>query len=84
MNPRVQSVVATDEHRLILTFTNGEVGTYDCTPLLDFGVFMELRNRAYFKKARVINGTVAWPNEQDICPDTLYVESQKGAMQEPA
>ena len=61
-----------------------KIGPYDCTPLLDFGIFRELRDRAYFKKAQVVGGTVAWPNEQDICPDTLYVESKKGAEKELA
>ena len=84
MNPRVESVIPTDEYGLILTFTNGEVGTYDCTPLLDFGIFRELQDKTYFKKVQVVNGTVAWPHEQDICPDTLYVESKKVALKELA
>lgn len=66
-----------DSHKLELTFTNGEVGIYDCTPLLDFGVFMELRDVNYFNRARAEGGTVVWPNEQDICPDTLYETSKK-------
>jgi hypothetical protein len=84
MNPRVESVIPTDEYGLILTFTNGEVGTYDCTPLLDFGIFRELQDKTYFKKVQVVSGTIAWPHEQDICPDTLYVESKKGALKELA
>jgi hypothetical protein len=42
---------------------------------LEFGVFKELRNYSYFKSANVSGGTVAWPHEQDICPDTLYLDS---------
>ena len=77
MNPRVQSVVATDGFKLEITFSNGEVGVYDCAPLLDFGVFKELRDISYFKRARAEGGTVVWPHEQDLCPDTLYEDSQK-------
>jgi hypothetical protein len=77
MNPRVQSVGAKDGYKLEITFTNGEIGVYDCTPLLDFGVFKELRDLAYFKQARVVGGTVVWPHEQDICPDTLYEDAKK-------
>ncbi|HKQ48125.1 MAG TPA: DUF2442 domain-containing protein [Phycisphaerae bacterium] len=76
MNPRVQSVVARNGYKLELTFSNGEVGVYDCTPLLDFGVFTELRDVDYFKRAIAESGTVVWPNEQDICPDTLYEDSK--------
>jgi hypothetical protein len=74
---RVKSVEPKSGYRLEITFTSGETGVYDCTPLLDFGVFRELRDPAYFRQVRVVNGTVAWPNEQDICPDTVYLESRK-------
>lgn len=77
MNPRIQAVLATEDYRLLLQFTNGEQGIYDCSPLLDFGVFKELRDKQYFKRASVNNGTVVWPNEQDICPDTLYLDAVK-------
>lgn len=77
MNPRVKAVAAKEGFRLELTFSNGEVGVYDCTALLDFGVFKELRNVSYFTQASVEGGTVVWPHEQDICPDTLYQDSKK-------
>jgi hypothetical protein len=77
MNPRVKSVTAKDDYRLEITFSNGEVGSFDCGHLLDFGVFQELRDIAYFKQARAEGGTVLWPHEQDICPDTLYLDSKK-------
>lgn len=75
MNPRVKNVTPTDDYKLRLVFTNGETGVFDCSGLLDFGVFKELRDLSYFKQARVEYGTVTWPHEQDICPDTLYIES---------
>lgn len=78
MNPRVKDVSASSDYKLHLVFTNGEHGVYDCSDLLDFGVFKELRNTSYFTQAKVVDGTVAWPHEQDICPDTLYLDSVKG------
>ena len=77
MNPRVKKVSTTNTYNLHLVFTNGEQGIFDCSDLLDFGVFKELKNKQYFKRAKVIDGTVVWPNEQDICPDTLYLDSEK-------
>ena len=77
MNPRVKSAVATEGFKLEITFSNGEVGVYDCAPLLDFGVFAELRDMSYFKRARAEGGTVVWAHDQDLCPDTLYEDSQK-------
>jgi len=82
MNPRVALVVPTHDYKLEIEFANGELGVYDCTPLLDFGVFQELRDVRYFQQARVEGGTVVWPNEQDICPDTLYEDSRKLAVRQ--
>jgi hypothetical protein len=77
MNPRVKAVVARDDYKLVITFTNQEVGIFDCAHLLTFGVFQELEDICYFRRARARHGTVVWPHEQDICPDTLYQDSVK-------
>jgi len=77
MNPRVISVQAMPGHQLLIKFSNGETGTYNCNPLLKFGIFCELQDENYFRKARAEHGTVVWPNDQDICPDTLYLDSVK-------
>lgn len=75
MNPRVKSVKPTDDYQLLLQFTDGKQGLYDCKHLLNFGVFKQLQDKHYFKQAFVNDGTVNWPNEQDICPDTLYLDA---------
>ncbi|MEW6608901.1 MAG: DUF2442 domain-containing protein [bacterium] len=77
MNPRVTEVIPTNDYKLILVFTNGEEKIYDCSDLLNFGVFKELQNRNYFNQVKVLHGSVTWPHEQDICPDTLYLDSIK-------
>ena len=83
VNPRVSEVTVLERKRLRLRFENGEQGIYDCSGLLDFGVFQELRDEAYFRQVKVLDGTVVWPNEQDICPDTLYVDSNKLTYEHP-
>jgi hypothetical protein len=77
VNPRVQKVNPLSDYRLEITFSSGEVGIYDCRPLLDFGVFRELEDISYFRQVQALNGTVVWPHEQDICPDTLYMDSER-------
>ena len=77
MNPRISEAIPADDYKLKLVFTSGEKGIYDCSVLLDFGVFQELRDINYFRQVKVVHGTVTWPHEQDICPDTLYLDSQK-------
>jgi len=77
MNPRIKEATPMDDYKLKLVFTNGEHGTYDCSHLLNFGVFQELEDLHYFQQVAVLDGTVTWPHEQDICPDTLYLDSKK-------
>lgn len=77
MNPRVKNVEPLPDYKLKIYFNNGEEGIYHCNHLLDFGVFKELRNENYFKQAKALDGTVVWPHEQDICPDTLYLDSMR-------
>ena len=77
VNPRISEVRVLERKRLKLRFDSGEHGIYDCSGLLRFSVFQEFQDETYFRQARVLDGTVVWPHEQDICPDTLYVESIK-------
>ena len=77
MNPRVAEALPLDNYKISLRFTNGETGIFDCASLLDFGIFQELREKHYFNRLKVSAGTVVWPNEQDICPDTLYLDAHR-------
>lgn len=62
--------------RLKLVFDNKETRYFDVTPYLDKGIFKELRNENYFRKVAVRFDGVAWPNDQDLSPDTLYLLGQ--------
>lgn len=75
-------MIPSDDYKLLSDFTNGEKGIYDCSHLLGFGVFQELKDNNYFNRAKALHGTVAWMNEQDICPDTLYLNSEKKVSQD--
>ncbi len=77
MNPRIVSVTPMNDYKLNLTFSNGAQGIYDCSHLLDFGVFRELKDKTYFRQVKACHGTIAWPHEQDICPETLNLDSRK-------
>jgi hypothetical protein len=79
MNPRPIAAKPLANYELEVKFTNDEIRIFDMKPHLDFGFFAELKNLNYFNQAKVSDGTLSWPNEQDICPDTLYLESRPGS-----
>lgn len=76
MNPRVTDVKPLDNYRLDTVFTNHERRLFDVKPYLTTGIFQELQDTVVFNSARAFNGTVVWPNEIDLDPDTLYLDSQ--------
>ena len=75
MNPRVIEVTPHEDHTLTLLFSNGEMRRYDTTPHLELGLFSTLKDLRIFNQAKVVLGTVTWPGDLDICPDTLYEQS---------
>ena len=71
---KVISVKANDDFTLDLQFNDGASKRFDMKPYLDFSVFRELQNIESFKQIKIALGTVQWRNEQDISPETLYLE----------
>ena len=64
-----------DGYKLLLTFENGEIKEFDCGTLMDEKPFQVLKDMNYFKRAKIDYGTLLWPNEIDIAPETLYLGS---------
>ena len=72
---KVVAVKANEDFSLDLKFNDGSVKRFDVKPYLDMGVFKELKDVDYFKQVKIAFGTVQWLHEQDISPETLYLES---------
>jgi hypothetical protein len=73
---KVLAVRANEDYTLDLKFDDGSVRRFDVKPYLQYGIFEELKDKQYFKRVKVAFGTVQWSNEQDISPETLYIESR--------
>jgi len=58
-----------------LVFENGERRAYDMSRLFARRIYAPLRDARLFGRAYVENGTVNWPGEIDIDPETLYADS---------
>jgi len=75
MNPRVKTVRPNSDHTLTLVFDNGETRRFDVTPYLEKGIFQELQEMRNFNSVKVSLGSIQWRGGQDLCPDTLYMDS---------
>ena len=68
----VVRVVPRPDFTLELEYADGERRHFDATPLLAVRPWTALATWPLFRWARVEHGTVAWPGDLDIAPETLY------------
>ncbi|HVE68455.1 MAG TPA: DUF2442 domain-containing protein [Solirubrobacteraceae bacterium] len=71
-----------DGYVVRVRFEDGVGGDVDLAYLADLGgVFDPLRDPAYFRRLRADSeaGTIVWPDEADIAPETLYAHARQSA-----
>jgi Protein of unknown function (DUF2442) len=71
-----------DGYAVHVRFADGTTADVDISYLLDYGgVFEPLRDPAYFAQLRADAeaGTIVWPNDADIAPETLFARAQQHA-----
>ena len=73
---RIAKVRPLDRRRVRLTLTDGSVVERDLSALLDgVGVFERITSdERAFRQVYVEGGTIAWPGEVDIAPETIIWE----------
>lgn len=71
----VVRVKAEPNYGLVLEFENGEIRRFDMAPYMDMKPWLRIKNPTLFLAARVEMGTVVWPNNIDMDPETLYERS---------
>ena len=71
---KITAVKPLDGFHLWLRFSDGVEGVADLSDLAGHGVFSAWNIPDVFAGASVTEfGAVAWGNEIDLCPDTLYL-----------
>ncbi len=75
MSPVVKKVYPNPDYTLKLVFENGEERIFDVKPYLDRGVFRKLKDLKKFYSVRIGEDTIQWSGGQDLCPDTIYLDS---------
>ena len=77
--PSIVEAEPLDGYVVHVRFEDGTAGDVDLSYLLDYGgVFEPLRDLGYFRRLKADReaGTVVWPNDADIAPETLYAAAQ--------
>jgi hypothetical protein len=73
MTPDVIAVRAMPDYTLVAQFETGEWRIFAMHSYLAFPAFAPLWDVALFARVHVAHGTVAWTDEIDLSPDTLYL-----------
>lgn len=76
MTPDVTHVQALANYELLVAFADGDKRHFSMSPYLNYPAYRVLSQAGKFALAHVSNGTVAWTDEIDMSPDTLYLEGQ--------
>lgn len=77
--PLLVSATPTAGYRVRVAFEDGTVGEIDLAYLAERGgVFAPLQDAEFFRRLRADEeaGTIVWPNDADIAPETLYAHAR--------
>lgn len=81
---KLTSIEPSNDQCLLLRFSDGAQGTLDFSPFISARTAMTepLREPAYFAKAFIELGALAWPNGFELSAESLYRRlGEKGALQ---
>ena len=66
-----------DGSRVAVTFENGVCGTYDCAYLMGDPYWARLKMPAYFRQVKAECGTLVWPGDLDVAPESVWERCTK-------
>jgi Protein of unknown function (DUF2442) len=72
MHPAVKAVSPHEDYTLSILFENSETGVLDIKPMLDFGVFRQLKDYDTFRRVKVSFDTIEWDCGVDLDPEFVY------------
>jgi hypothetical protein len=72
--PKILSVQALENKKLLVKFVDGVEKIYDCAQLLELEMFQILKNEAFFKSVSVDSGGygVSWNDDADLSEYELW------------
>ncbi|MCL5991871.1 MAG: DUF2442 domain-containing protein [Bacteroidetes bacterium] len=79
MTPKLNNAVPLKQLLIELHYNNGEVRLIDIAKYCKSDFFKELKDWNCFSRLKIATGTVTWPNEQDLAPETLYLENKSNS-----
>ena len=80
---RPTKVKAREGYRIWVRYSDGITGEIDLSDLTGRGVFEAWSRPGYFEKVYIAsNGAIAWGDDIDLCPESLYIELTGKSIEE--
>jgi hypothetical protein len=81
--PKLVEAVPLDGFKVHLRYEDGLAADVDLSHFVGSGeVFEPLQDSEYFRQLRIEEfGSIEWPNEADIAPETLYDHVQRAVYE---
>ena len=70
------------DYKVEVVFNNGQRGIFDGRYLLDYEMSASLADYSLFNQVRAEHGTLCWPNDIDVAPETVWESSKKEYTEE--
>ena len=82
--PKILSVQALEDKKLLVKFVNDIEKIYDCNPLLNREMFEVLKNDAFFNSVKVDSGGygISWSDDADLSEYELWTNGVEAALAE--
>jgi len=69
--PDITEVEIKEDYNLLITFKDGLTKKVNILPFIRNGVSSSLKDYGFFRKVKIENGYLTWPNGFDLCPEFM-------------
>ena len=63
--------------RVLVSFENGVRGVFDCTYLTKDPYWAKLKSPAFFRQVKAECGTLCWPEDIDVAPESVWEDASR-------
>ena len=65
-------VTPLENYHLYIEYEDGKTSNFDMNSFLNHPLFKPLKEKAFFDLVQINGSSISWPNDIDICADSLY------------
>ncbi|ETJ33311.1 hypothetical protein Q604_UNBC12231G0002 [human gut metagenome] len=65
-------VIPLEDYHLYIEYEDGKSINFDMSRLLNHPLFKPLNDKYFFDLVKINGSSISWPNDIDLCADSLY------------